>query len=149
MPTYSQGPVNWQVHCRATLFRKERNLNELVLPKIAARTVELRPRRILPTYPKPVGKRARFHLRDLRLRDLEHWLRTRVRDRGEALLSPPAAFARVTTAKTPPHPPANESQSTVTLATSWPVSQSIQPINSARCSCAGSIFHSSKPSSSS
>ena len=31
--------------------------------------------------PKPVGKKARFHVRDL-----EHWLRTRVWGRGEAFL---------------------------------------------------------------
>ncbi len=56
-------------------------MNELISPKIAARTVQPRPERIFPTRPKPVRKKARFHLRDL-----EHWLRTRVRDRGEARL---------------------------------------------------------------
>ncbi len=56
-------------------------MNELISPKIAARTVQIRPQRIFPTSPKPFGKKARF-----RLRDLERWLRTRVRDRSEARL---------------------------------------------------------------
>ena len=54
-------------------------MNELIPPKIAARTVQLRPERIFPTHPKPVRKKARFHLHDL-----GHWVRTRVQDRREA-----------------------------------------------------------------
>ncbi len=86
MPTYRQVPVNW-VDCRARLFRKERNLNELISPKIAARTVQPRPERIFPTHPKPVGKEARFRLHDLR-----HWLRMRLWDRGER---PPSTARRL------------------------------------------------------
>ncbi len=53
----------------------------MISPKIAARTAQIRPQRIFPTSPKPIGKKKRF-----RLRDLEDWLRTRVRDRSEARL---------------------------------------------------------------